>query len=57
MWILILFAHVGILGNTDSNSLTTAEYTSKVKCEVAGKAAKQLAAGTTKEIRFTCTEK
>lgn len=56
MWILILFAHVGPLGQTDSNSLTTAIYSSSAACERAGKAAKTLAVGTTKEIRYVCTQ-
>lgn len=56
MWILILFAHVGVLGNTDSNSLTTAIYSSNAACERADKAAKTLASGTTKEIRYVCTQ-
>ena len=56
-WILILFAHVGMMGNDNSNALTTAEFSSKARCEAAGKAAKQMAAGTVKAIEFACLEK
>ena len=57
MWILILFAHVGVLGMTDSNSITTAEFTSQATCIAAGKAAKSLVAGTVKNIEYACVQK
>ena len=57
MWILILFAHVGMMGQGNSNALTTAEFTSKSKCEIAGKAASALASGSVKDINFVCVEK
>lgn len=57
MWVLILFAHVGAFGKTDSNSITTHEFTSKVTCEAAGKAAKTLVVGSVKDIEFVCVPK
>ncbi len=56
-YILILMMHVGPMGNGNSNSLTTAEFSSKEKCEEAGKAATQLAKDTTKEIKYICARK
>lgn len=56
-YILILMMHVGPMGNGNSNSLTTAEFDSKEKCEEAGKAAKKMVFGTTKEIEFVCMKK
>lgn len=57
MWILILFAHVGALGNGNSNSITTAEYTSQQRCSQALGLAKDLTSGSTKTITGICTQK
>lgn len=54
IYILILMMHVGPLGEGNSNALTTAEFSTKEKCEIAGKAATKLADGTVKEIRYVC---
>lgn len=55
MWVLILFAHVGPWGDTDSNALTVAQgFTTRAVCESAGNAAKHLADGTKKDIRYVC---
>lgn len=56
-FILILFAHVGIMGDGNSNALTTQEFGSQATCEQAGKQAKQMAMGTVKEISFVCVRK
>jgi hypothetical protein len=56
LWILIIFAHVGPMGDGNSNALTTVEFSSQQTCEAAGKAAKGLAAGSTKEIRYACVK-
>lgn len=56
-YILILFAYVGPMGTGNSNALTTQEYYSQAACQTAGNAAKQMAAGTVKEIKFVCTRK
>lgn len=57
MWILIIFAHVGIFGDTDSNALTSIEMHSQARCEAAGAQAKKLVAGTKKEITYVCVQK
>ena len=56
-FILIIFAHVGPMGNGNSNALTTAEFSSKQTCEAAGQAAKRLASGTVKIIDYACMPK
>lgn len=55
-WILILFAHVGPMGQGNSNALTTAVYSSAESCAAAGKAAKQLAGSSVKKIEWVCTK-
>ena len=55
-WILILFAHVGPLGDGNSNALTTAVFTSQQTCEAAGQAAKKLSFGSTKNITYVCVK-
>lgn len=55
MYTLILFFHVGMFGNTDSNAAThIPDFHSKVLCEQAGKASEALVANTKKELRFVC---
>lgn len=56
MWILILFAHVGLMGKGDSNAITTAQFQSQQTCEAAGQAAKSLTSGTVKEILYKCVK-
>jgi hypothetical protein len=56
-WILILFAHVGPLGDGNSNALTTATFITEKKCIKAGEQAEKLTRGTVKTISFVCTEK
>lgn len=54
---LILFAHVGPLGNGNSNALSVVSgFASKATCEAAGKAAKSMAQGTVKQLEFVCVE-
>jgi hypothetical protein len=53
-WILILFAHVGVMGQGNSNALTTAQFSTEKACVAAGDAARQLAKSTVKEISFVC---
>ena len=57
MYILILFAHVGVMNNTNSNALTVAEFTTESRCQTAGQAAKKLAQGTVKSIEWVCLPK
>lgn len=54
-WILVIFAHTGMLSNNDSNSLTTAVFATEQHCIAAGEAAKKMAVGTTKVIKYSCT--
>lgn len=56
-FILIIFAHVGPMGEGNSNALTVAEFTSAQRCTSAGEAAKKLAQGSTKLIQFVCVPK
>jgi hypothetical protein len=56
-FILILFAHVGPLAEGNSNALTVAEFSSKERCEAAGRAAQKLALNTVKKIEWTCAQK
>jgi hypothetical protein len=53
-WILIIFAHVGPMGEGNSNALTTAHFRTESACISAGKAAAEMARGTVKEIDFRC---
>lgn len=55
LWTLIVFAHVGPMGNGNSNALTSVPgFVSQAACITAGKQAKELAGGTMKEIEYTC---
>lgn len=56
-WILILFAHVGAMGNGNSNALATAEFTTRERCEAAGAAARRLAQNTVKQIEWICAQR
>lgn len=56
-FILILFAHVGPMSNSNSNALAVAEFTSKERCEQAGSAAKGLAQNSVKQINWACVQK
>ena len=53
-WILILFAYAGTLATGDSVSLVTPIFASEVACASAGEAAKKLANGSTKVIKYAC---
>lgn len=55
-WVLILMMHVGQWGKTDSNSITTATFSSQATCEAAGQAAVGLAKNTVKEIKYVCAK-
>jgi len=56
MWILILFAHVGPMGQGNSNAITTAQFSSQQTCQAAGEAAKRLVSGTVKSMEFACVK-
>lgn len=54
---LILFFHVGIFGDTDSNATTVVtNFSSHEECVKAGNAAKGLVRGTKKEVEYVCVE-
>jgi hypothetical protein len=56
-WILILFAHVGSLGNGNSNALTSVPgFQSEGACRAAGSASATMASGTVKIINFVCVK-
>ena len=59
VWVLIILAHAGF-GTTAGNAITTAEFTSKARCEEAGRLIKDKAAAEPKSkklVTFICTEK
>lgn len=57
-FVLILFAHVGPMGDGNSNALTTQDgFSSQKACIAAGQAAKSMAQGTVKSIEFVCVSK
>ncbi len=45
------------MGSGNSNALAMQEFTTKARCEAAGKAAKKLTNNSVKFIEYTCTEK
>lgn len=56
-WVLIIFAHVGVMGDGNSNALTSVPgFGSQQECTQAGDAAKKLAKGTVKAIDFVCVQ-
>ena len=57
MWVLILFVHVGALGNGNSNAITTQEFLAPETCQAAGTAAQKLVQNTVKELSFVCIKK
>lgn len=56
-YVLILFAHVGMLGDGNSNSLITQEFNSKERCEAALSQAVSMSSGSTKVIKGVCSPK
>lgn len=57
IWTLILFAHAGVMSNTDSMALTSVPgFRTQQECVSAGKTATQMALATTKVIKYTCVE-
>lgn len=56
-WILILFFHVGPMGNGNSNAVTNVPgFKSEESCRQAGQKAKGLVSGTVKEMEFVCVQ-
>jgi hypothetical protein len=55
-WVLIVFVHVGIWGNTDSVALTNVPMASQEACESAGSQLGVLVSGTKKEVAYVCVK-
>jgi hypothetical protein len=56
-WVLIVFAHVGPLGDGNSNAFTSVPgFAVQAECDAAGRAAKSLADGTVKKIGYACVQ-
>jgi hypothetical protein len=57
MFVLILFAHVGIMSSGNSNSLTSVSgFKTYELCKSAGEKARSMATSTVKEIDFVCVK-
>lgn len=57
IWTLILFAHVGALGNDNSNALTSvSNFKTQQACIAAGSAAMDMSKGSVKKIEFVCVK-
>lgn len=57
IWTLILFAHVGALGDGNSNALTNITgFKTQQSCQAAGQQAKTMAGGSVKRIEFVCVK-
>lgn len=57
IYVLLVFAHVGMLGEGNSNSVTTQEFSNLANCEQAKKAFESMSSGSTKVIKATCVKK
>lgn len=58
IWVLVIFAHVGIIGSGNSNALTSVDgFKTKEACEAAGRAVKAMEDGTVKVVKFTCVQR
>lgn len=56
-WVLILFVHVGAMGDGNSNALTNVPgFATQAECEVAGKQSKKLTSGTVKSLEYVCVQ-
>lgn len=54
-WVLVLFAHVGALGNDNANALDHIPgFATKAECEEVGKIVSRMATGSVKKIDFVC---
>lgn len=56
-WVLILFAHVGPIGDGNSNALASVPgFQRQAECKAAGEAAVTMANGTVKKISYVCVQ-
>lgn len=52
---LILFFHVGVMGDGNSNATTTVpNFSSEKECVTAGEQSKKLVAGSVKALEYVC---
>ncbi len=57
-WILVMYVYAGIWAKGDSVALATVtDFSSKPRCEDAGKQLAPLVRDTTKDVRFVCLRK
>lgn len=55
-WTLVIFMHVGMMGNDNANALATVNgFSSEAACSTAGKRTSKLSTGT-KANRWVCVE-
>ena len=57
MFILLVFAHVGIMGSGNSNSVTTQEFLTERECLQAKRVFQSMSEGSTKVIKAECVKK
>lgn len=56
-YVLILFFHVGMMGDTDSNATTTVPgFINIQECQEAGNESKRLTSGSKKNTEFVCVK-
>ena len=56
-WVLLVFAHVGALGDGNSNALVAVPgFEVQAECTAAGEAYKKLAGNTVKKIEYACVK-
>lgn len=56
-WILVIFVHASILSDKDSMAITNVPgFKTEASCLAAGKKAKELTKGTTKDTEFVCVK-
>ena len=57
VYILLVFAHVGVFGEGNSNSVTTQEFNKQETCLEAKKVFESMSSGSTKVIKAECVKK
>ena len=57
LYVLILWVGIGPLSDKDSMAMVNQEFTSLVRCQAAGEAAKKGLDKGLKEVRYVCVEK
>lgn len=56
-YIMIIFAHVGMMGSGNSNSVSVANFKTKESCETARPQVESLSSGSTKIVKTICVAK